>query len=824
MGRRTMLGFAALLLMCVALAPPAGAATQLDLNRASLEEIAKLPISEDDARAIWEYKEYHTYFASVYDLLEVEGITPEDLTVLKPLVRIVPVPVQDEELRRVNDIYFRIRQWEAEEGAGEAVTDYWIDLAKDPININTATYEEIANLQALTPPDAAAIYRHTRRNRVDQQSQLRNIPDLTYWGYYNARNFVRYQESLDLTGFRGSYQFRVSDAPRELDIEECLMEDRNKADGAYDSWWERLNLDQADPVKQHKLRMRWGKDVRAGVLLYEGFGAEGEPDATKFHVTVKDKDLGPVHLDNVIVGNYSVAFGQGLVMQNTDYFGSRNSGYGWDKRYLGILDDITQSQEHQLMGAAAEATFGNVKGILFYSDDWKDAVLNPDGTANQYIIMSPRIDNEDLEAGGLRPMRDVLHEQTTGGNLKYVLGPGTWIGVSGYESRYNKYFKSSYDPNGTIDVSWIVNDTDEDKIQTTDSEYWSSYTSPGKFRRVYGTDFQWVHDNVVVAGEYAGLDADGDLFEFKDDPGALVLNGFASYSNLTLLAVYRDYDLEFDNPYNRGFAEYARYKGTILEDQYYLADPLYGLLYDYSATPQAERGLYLESRYRYTDRMTPSFEYDVWQRQSDGADYSRLVLRLRFQPIYNIIMNLRQKWQGRLETNWLSPVSYEQVETRFNLEYRLSEYDEVEFLVSRAWIAWPPRPRLSGNPEPDGQSPAYGSAAVPSYALGAVVTHNFSDWLKVTGAATYYDGFLWNFEDSEFAVMDGKALRYWFSISDRLSDRLSLKVRWTNDHNYPLSYVDARDYNQNPPGNPEPDGWYVRDDSTSFKVQVDYSW
>jgi hypothetical protein len=370
----------------------------------------------------------------------------------------------------------------------------------------------------------------------------------------------------------------------------------------------------------------------------------------------------------------------------------------------------------------------------------------------------------------------------------------------------------------------MIPDDDEDKIVTADSEYFGSYTSPGKFRRVYGTEFQWVHDNVSFGGEYAGLDADGDMFEFSEDPDALVLNAFASYSNLSLLALYRDYDVGFENPYSRAFSEYKRYKSTVLEDEYYLADPIYGLLFDNSFMPQAERGLYLNSRYRFSHRLTPAFEYDVWQRKADGADYSRLVLKLRFQPIYNIVMNVRHKWQGRLGSNWLTPVSYEQVETRFNLEYRLSKYDEVEFLVSRAWIAWPPRPRLSGNVEADGGYPDVGNAGDGSYALGAAFTHNFSDFLKLTTAITYYDGFLWLFEDGEFTVMDGQSLRYWISVSDRISDHLAIRLRWTNDHAYPLTYVDARDYGSNPPGNPEPDAWYVRNDVGNFRLQLDYSW
>jgi DNA uptake protein ComE-like DNA-binding protein len=821
------MGFLAILVgFGLALGSPCVFAVEpLDLNRASLSEIEALPITPEQAHAIWEYREYRAYYASVYELLGLPGITQDDLNRLKPLVKIVPVPVEDEELQRVNEIYYRIRQWEAEEGASEALVDHWIDLAKDPVNINTASYWEVANLQNVSPPDAVAIYQYTRRNRIETRSALRNVPGLTYWGYYNARNFVRYADPVEPSAFRGSYQYRAYDTPSVFDVGDCLREDRNQADYAYDSWWDRLSLDSAGPVYQHKVRARWGRDIRAGALVYRGHGGGDQFDATKFHATFRNRDLGPVHLDNVIVGNYAVAFGQGLVMQNTDFYKPRNSGYGWEQRYVGILGDISQTQEFQLTGAATEFDVGNVRGIVFYSDDWKDAVLNPDGTANQYIVMTPRIENDDLRAGGLRPMRDVLHEKTLGGNLKYVFAPGTWIGLSGYEARYNREFKAAYDPQGTSDVSWMVPDEDEDHLVNADSEYLSSYTSPGAFRRVYGTEFQWVFDNVSFAGEYAGLDSDGDLFDFGDDPKALVVNGYASYSDLTILALYRDYDLDFENPYCRGFSEYKRYKGTILEDEYYLADPLYGLLYDNQVMPQAERGLYLSSRYRFSHRLTPSFEYDVWERKADGSDYNRIVLRLRFQPIYNIVMNLRHKWQGRLGSNWLTPQSYDQVESRFTLEYRLSKFDEVEFLFSRAWIQWPPRPRLSDNVDADGGHPDVGSAAVPSYAVGAGVTHNFNDWLRATAAVTYYDGFLWAFEDGEFQVMDGKAVRYWLSIQDRISDHLALRVRWTNDHAYPLTYVDARSYNENdPPANPEPDGWYVRDDAGSFRVQLDYSW
>ena len=56
------------------------------------------------------------------------------------------------------------------------------------------------------------------------------------------------------------------------------------------------------------------------------------------------------------------------------------------------------------------------------------------------------------------------------------------------------------------------------------------------------------------------------------------------------------------------------------------------------------------------------------------------------------------------------------------------------------------------------------------------MTHNFNEALKLRTFFGIYDGFFWNFEDSEFTVMDGNSYRYWFSISDRISERLDLEL------------------------------------------------
>ena len=64
-----------------------------------------------------------------------------------------------------------------------------------------------------------------------------------------------------------------------------------------------------------------------------------------------------------------------------------------------------------------------------------------------------------------------------------------------------------------------------------------------------------------------------------------------------------DLDVHFDNPYQRSFSNYRRFKGTILEDYFRLEDPLFGFTYENAAQPQAERGFYVNTRYRITEQF-----------------------------------------------------------------------------------------------------------------------------------------------------------------------------------------------------------------------------
>jgi len=808
---------------------------QLDINRATLEQIRTLPIDEQDAMTLWQYREYTSYFKSIYDIRKLSGFDQEKFDRIKPLIKVLPIKEEDEEIARRDAIYYLIEQWAANEGTNEGLVDIWIDQAKDPINVNTATLNDLMNLQNVSPVDALAIIK--QRNQIGSLSSRRDlsqVPDMSDWGYRNARNFLRYSDPGRALDFHGDYQFRLYSTPLFGDFEDVLNEGEER-------WWDLLEMDNAAPTAMHKIRLRWGQKVRVGFLAYRGLGEElpltdvkiagQELFTTRTFPTVKrfvgleNIKLGPVNLERLYLGNYMVTIGQGLVMENTDFFKPRMSGYSWDKRLDGLIGDISRTEEFALDGIAAQATFWKMRGLFFYSQDQKDAILNADSTVNTYIIMTPRVENQVLEENGYLAMRDVLEEKTWGGNLRFSPWLGTHLGLSFYESIYDRPFVPKF--------STITSRSD--KTTTADNEYLNSFESPhgveggqewwDDYRRVYGLDFMTTVKNISLQGEYAFLGQGQDFdrqVELDENPDAIVLSAYAQYNNLNMLGIYRNYDVAYDNPYCRAFSNYQRFKRTILEDEFYLNNPLYGQVFDNAAQPQAEQGFYISSRYRISQALTPQLEFDVWRRKADDAQHMRTVAKIDYQPVYPLRLQLRQAYLYRDEDNDLTAGSFKNVDTRLRLRMRLSGYDELEAIYNIGYTRWPPRPRLVDNVEPDGNNPSTGNLATHNEALGLSLAHNFNEKMKLRGFFGIYDGFFWNFEDSEFIVLDGNSYRYWFSVSDRLSDRLAVRIKYTVDHAMPQTYIDARYFNE--PSGEDPEGSNVRSDSQTFRLQIDYSW
>lgn len=819
-----------------AAAPPA----RVDLNSASLEEVMSLPIPEEVARAIVDYREYRRFFGDVYELREVEGVTPALFAALKPLVSTMPPDEVDAGIARLSASYRQVQRYLGQEGSNEGLADEYLDKMRNPENVNEIDLFDLMSYQNVSPVDATNILKARERlGRFEGQRQLRRSEGLRYWAYRNLRDFVVYSpEEMKISrgaGVTGYFQTRYWETPYSNDDEELSLLALRGPEAPPTGRYLVDDVAAFEPGWLNKIRLNVEGGYTGGLLVNREYGENDLDETLKGYVGLQDRDLGPVRVKSLYLGNYRAAFGLGLVMDNTDYIHFRKTGYGFNKRLLGIHGDLSRSYSYHLGGVAGEFSHGPWHLSAFYSETKKDGIVNEDGTLNRHVVMQPRLDAGFFEGRTVYNdttflRRAAIEEDLLGGNLKYMFAPGTYLGVTAFEARYNR----GWNPDPTTLIQRDVLDADDPPmVQARDAEIWQAYDSvvadsdttvtEYRWRRVAGVEGQAVFGNVALQGEYAFQQDPRHTFFNVKNPDAVIVNGYAQWENLHLLAIFRDYDLGYDNPYNRAFSNDNRYEQTILDAPYRLRDDLYAWLESTSPQPKPERGLFLETRYRVSRQFTiTGLQFDQWKRKADGADLMRYTFKAEYQPKFNLRFRVRHRYSSRTEANPEDVRTFQNWETRWQLIGLLSNYNRIglTYLTSNVWF--PPRGRLSGPQDVGDEKVGVGLRADPANAFEVRYEHYLTPGLKLTFASSVYDGFFWNFEGNEFVLLDANGFRNWFKVESRVSERLLFQLKVTRDHNMPRTWVDVRQYGDTAAGE-EPDATYVPGDDTIVRLQMDYT-
>lgn len=797
--------------------------SKIDLNTADEAELARLPLTRQQLEDILYWREYIGPFSSIFDLKNIKSIDHETFLKLKELTQISPVFLEESE-KRIEDNYYKVEQWISDDGASENTVNNWIDMLSNPVNINKLSYFELRNLAGLAPSDAVAIVNRQKQGEIKNRTDLRSTEGLTYYGFSNLEDFIRYTDDDNVHRFGGSF----SSVVKNITLSQTPSDDA-------DSYAAFVQLDQ--PLDTYyKMRLHWGTKFRLEGSYLRNLGEQPiyyqgtKIPQFKAFFEINNVEIGAVKLNKIVIGDYLAGFGQGVTFEATDFFMPRKTGYGFRNRLNGLSGNSSRITQYGLRGIGAEAQIGNLIGTGFFSINNRDAVVNDDGSFSTLITMYPRM-SHGLYGNIPHNMINSVKEMVIGGNAKYSFVPGTYLGLTIYQSLYDRELdlqvtESLLDPSGYSKyLTQIGNSADAEINASYESSAPSSIWSSAKsIRRVYGLEFSTVISNLTLQGEYAELDKDLKLGDRSGDPSALVLSGYLQFDNFNFLMLYRDYDLDFDNPYQRSYSNYQRFKGTIYEDVYYLKDPSLAYLYSATAQPQAERGLYLSTRYQLHRSLIATAEQDIWTRVADNAQYYRTVLNLEYRPVFKYRFKVRQKWQHRDKTNTLTPVFYQSNETRLEATMRMSRYNQIKLLYSISFTEFTPRSRLVINAE-TGETSYIGNAGSPGDALGLTVTHNVNERLKLIGSVMTYSGFLWNFEDTDFRVFntDTRALHGWITVFSRLSRDLSLRLKYSFDLHNQLDNVvggiiDIGADNSNPVVSEV----YYDKFYSDFRIQLDY--
>lgn len=806
-------------------------AVQVDLVYGSCEDLDSLPITETQKEAICNKIRFGGGFESVYDLLDLGVFTPEQFEEIKPMVTIGKKSREQSALQRIDSLYFRIGDWLGGESVDDEVVDEWIDAIRERPVISELSYRDLVSLQNLDPSDAIALLRHRREvGTIKDRRQLRSIEGLSARGYVSVRSYIGYGEPQPLSWVSGGYaQTRFGGEAGE---DEPYSTMKIRVDNGPISEGIRFGRDSGDTLKQGA----W-----ANPLAYPDF---------KFFAGLSRHQVGPVWIRRLVLGDYSAGFGEGVTFESGDYYTSRRSGTGFDTRRLGIYPDLSSSQTYALRGGAIEMHIGPVIPTLFVSHRQKEAILIIDTTefaidtimSGDSLIAIDTSFTADTSAfaelvTGIPNWDQKVTETVIGGDLTFNPWLNVRLGVTGYRANYDLPWDLK--PGAIIDPN-VLPGGDNPKVSDVDAELFNA-TYRQDFRSAIGVHGLWNIGNFALSAEYSEVvrdsnittnwNADGSVdtiigdatsaLPIGDDPYGLVAKAHLTTNRVNALALYRHYDLGFDNPYNRGFSEYARYKGALVEDDYRLTNPEFVALAEENPRPMAEEGWYLELYARPFRQLSTTVEYDAFTRLSDMADYRRIVLKANYYANNNISFRLWRKWQGRGAENSLTPTSFTVDEIRLTGETRLSGYSRLGFTVVHSYLGNPPRPRFYDYADPLASEPIEGGVLDISDGLMLNADINVSEHLNISGQTIVYKGWLWNFEDNEFAELESTtdAFRWWIAVKDRLIKNLSLTAKLTVDTPLAASNIDVRDIYE---PESEIEGSHVLETRAWWRIQLDY--
>ncbi len=846
------------------------AADKIDLNTANLEDLKTLPLTDNQAEDIYTYRYYIDYFQSIYDLRAIDSIDQRTMNRLKPLVSVSHYQIEDEAAVRRDEIYYLLERLGSNEGLQEGMSDVWEDYLMTPRNINRMPFSEILNLPNTSAIDVAAILK--RRANGDTLSNYRDLrfsPGISYYGARNINNYVYYQEQPIKNRIFVDYQFKYNDAPYTDELETIYQESMIRFDNATpqeknQSYWGYFNMANHRSAVMHKLRIRYMNEWKAGILTNSPKGRESfildensklSDDAKYFVGYEKELDwLGKNYL-KVYLGNYRATFGEGLVMENTDTFSPRQTGYGFNKRIVGVIGDLSRTQQYALRGVAVDWKRDNMNAVLLFSNDKKDAIiydsngngiLDKDDYALSYIIRSNNFDNDDLEeaetffneqTGNLNnvtiaPRKDAVEENLIGGHLEYSPFIGTHFGITAYEATYDRHFVVPDSLHLLQDILIYDSQTAAQKWKMPDAEITNMYSTKTadydrNYRRVVGFDWRTVLGNTSLQGEYAEMEKTGKIYKIGDDPKALLFSSHTQFDNLYFLAMYRHYDLDFDNPYQRSFSESERYDDTVFEKlNYGLRNTLLSDMYVNSVQPSAERGLYLETRYQFHRMFTITKAYlDIWERLSDARQGLRFQGTLEFKPIHQLRFRTRHKVQIKRDDEIMDRSKSQANELELQVITYLSNFNRLQMGIIYAKVLQPPYLSILSNP-------AFANAPDMAQAItttdGEMIyldyTHNFNANLKVRGSFAFWKAYgasFWDFEDVEldFEQTD-RGFKYWFNVQSRISNYLYLSLKYKYKQ-FMTRELEFRQYNEIPAEGE----WYferVENKQHALRLQLDF--
>lgn len=391
----------------------------------------------------------------------------------------------------------------------EELAEFLQYLAQNPVNINRADVEELLSIPAMNLRTANAIIAYRKQKPFEEISELSEVSGIGKKTFERLAPFVTIGSGTDLAGdlfFSSAYWTQGQRVEFILRYQQVIeTQEGYRENGAY----------LGDPIKLYQ-RLNYSSRHLSANLTQDH--DPGEPfsgalgyDFNSFHVAVHD--VGPV--GQLIVGDFAVNVGQGLVLWNGGSFGKgRNVIDGVEKNERGIRPYRSAVEARFQRGVALQ--MGDQFETSFFYSNRAVSASELDSLSIRFPTQSGlyRTDTE-------RERRYNIDQMMTGGRFRYRFANG-WIGASGYFTRFSRPVGITGAVYQTFDFTG-----DEAAVGGIDMHYyWNEASIFGEVARSRNGGMGWIQ---------------GIKWEIDEQN--------------ELSAVYRWYEKDFQSVYGSGFGE-----------------------------------------------------------------------------------------------------------------------------------------------------------------------------------------------------------------------------------------------------------------------------
>jgi hypothetical protein len=314
-----------------------------------------------------------------------------------------------------------------------------------PINLNTASREELEDFGLLTDIQISNLLTHIARfGNLISIYELQAVNGFDLATIYKILPYVKVDERFDA----GHFDFRemMREGRHEIVVRGQGIVEEQKGYSEIDSAALAENPNArylGSPYRVFsRYRFTYSRFVSVGLIAEKDAGEEffrgTQQQGFDFyagHICIRNIGI----IKTAVLGDYQISFGQGLTAWTGFAFGKTPDALNTRRSGMGIRPYISSDENRFLRGAATTLQFGKFEATAFGSVKRRDANVTQTDTVGTDIDI---IEVSSLQTFGLHSTpsevadKDALREDIGGGNF-------TWrskkfrVGLTGIASRYS---------------------------------------------------------------------------------------------------------------------------------------------------------------------------------------------------------------------------------------------------------------------------------------------------------------------------------------------------------------------------------------------------